>query len=108
MPEQKPGRNPKKNTPQFTLRYWIERIEQQVNALLDGVDLDELNGKQRLELAIKYIGLLQRYYLIEQGQEQAQNSDDETYVQQKIIDLAEWMRTPPSHRDKTFEDEQEE
>lgn len=108
MPEQKPGRNAKKNTPQNHLRYWIERIEQQVNALLDGVDLDEINGKQRLELAIKYIGLLQRYYLIEQEQEQAQNSDDETHVQQKIIDLAEWMRTPPSHRGKTFEDDHEE
>lgn len=106
MPEQKPGRN-KKNASPSPLRYWIERIEQQVNALLDGVDLDELNGRQRLELAIKYISLLQRYYLIEQEQKQAKDAEEDNAVQQKIIDLAEWMRTPPSHRDRTFEDDHE-
>lgn len=45
---------------------WIDRLENQAQTLMDGANLDELSAKERLDLAVKFIALKQRFILIEQ------------------------------------------
>ncbi len=49
----------------------ITRMDAKAQELIDGVDLDELSAKERLDLAVKFISLKQRFLLIAQQQQAA-------------------------------------
>lgn len=103
MQESKRGRT----TTQSAARYWIERLEQEIEDLLAGVDLNDLTSRQRMDLSIKYLGLLQRYHIIEQEQERLREQQENAPNPQQLERLAQWMRTPPPTPASTFDDTQE-
>jgi hypothetical protein len=40
---------------------WVERLEERAGTLIDGANLDELSAKERLDLAVKFLSLTQRF-----------------------------------------------
>lgn len=63
--------NQKDSKQQQRINDAIQRMDDQAQALIDGADLDELSSKERLDLAVKFISLKQRFLLIAQQQQAA-------------------------------------
>jgi len=69
------------------IQQWIEKLEKQATDLLDGIELDELTAKERVELALKCLGHTQRFIMLDQQLE------SETPTGQTTVMLAAIMRS---------------
>lgn len=77
---------------QQRINTWIERLEQQANDLIAGVALDELSAKERVDLAVKIMGQLQRFLALRQQAEQAASPAPAANTQVLIANLMRQMR----------------
>jgi hypothetical protein len=58
---------------------WITKLEEKASELLEGADLDELSSKERIDLAMKCLGHIQRFVMVNQ-QLEAETHDGSTTV----------------------------
>jgi hypothetical protein len=69
--------------------YWIERLEAQIEALLRNVSGKELTPKESLDLAAKYLTLLQRFLLLTQ---KADFTTQSNHTQRVLDSIRSYMR----------------
>jgi len=82
-------RHTKEQAPNQRITRWLERLEWQIEALLEDVVLDDLSTKDRLTLATRYIQQMQHFLRLSQQVEANTRSNEEQAV---IESMKAWMR----------------
>ncbi|GHO47990.1 hypothetical protein [Ktedonospora formicarum] len=76
----------------YSTQYWIERLGEKVDELLSGIEISELTSRQRLEFAIKYLGVLQNFQSIEEEKAQ-QPQENEHEARLRLEHIKSLMRS---------------
>ncbi|GCF11213.1 hypothetical protein [Dictyobacter arantiisoli] len=54
------------HAPEQRIEHWITQLEAQAQLLLSDIDVEEINQKERLALALKIVNQIQRFLTIQQ------------------------------------------
>jgi hypothetical protein len=94
-------------SPSQRIGHWLERMEQQIEYLLVDIDYSKLNERARMDLAVKFLELLQRFLSLSQRVEASTPSNSSERLLESIRSRmrGEWpFDIPDEKKGGSFED----